>query len=63
MKKKSIVEDTVVKMCGLSDAERAQLIQESQNWVRWRYTGFWWEKVIVALSQKIRELEDEIEGR
>jgi argininosuccinate synthase len=63
MKKKSVVEDTVVQMCRLSEAEKAQLIQESQNWVRWRYKGLWWEKVIVALSQKIRELEVEIDGR
>jgi len=44
----------------LSREERAALIKEIENWIQWRYSGKWFEKVSMALLQEIDYLQSQI---
>ena len=45
----------------ISEKERKKLIQEIQNWVRYRYKGLWFEKVGISMLLEIDRLQKEID--
>ncbi len=45
----------------LSPEERQARIDEIEKWLRFRYTGKWFETVSVALLQEIYDLREEID--
>lgn len=45
---------------GISEDERQQLILEMRRWLKYRYTGLWFEKVSVALLYEVEALKEEL---
>ena len=52
---KDDIDPNVISMATFSKEERLKYLLEAQNWLMYRYSGKWFENVILSLIQEIQE--------